>query len=176
MEVVNRVETQERVEKLTEEQKDDLFTKLITGKDVIETVNTKRGKFKIKYPRPTDLVTIGKLAAQRRNFKPAEAFDAETDMIIFMSSTLDVVVLSGPLWFEEAKTKNKNFSFMEVPNLAFISELYGEAYSFRAQVELLINPPEGSADKPISPETGDDEAMDGGAFGNLSSEQLDPKS
>ena len=31
MEVVDHIDTQERVEKLTEEQRDDLFTKLIKG-------------------------------------------------------------------------------------------------------------------------------------------------
>ena len=173
MEVVDRVEPQERVEKLTEEQRDDLFTQLIMGKDVIEEVETSRGRFKIKYPKAADLLTIGKVAAIRRGYKPQDAFDQETEMINIMASTLDVVVVSGPKWFEDAKTVNKNFSFLEVPSRVFISELYGKAYSFREKVELRFDSPEGSNDKPVSAARGNDDAMDGGAFGSLSSKQGD---
>jgi hypothetical protein len=174
-EVVNRVEAQERVEKLTGEQRDDYFTSLLMGKDVVEDVNTSRGVFNIKYPTSADIVTIGKIAAFRRNFKPPEVFDAETGMLIGMASTLDVVVLSGPKWFEEAKNKNKNFSFLEVPSREFLSELYGKAYSFREKIEQSFDTSKRSADKPVSPEAGDDDAMGGGAFGEISSEQLDTK-
>ena len=38
--VVDRVKTQERVEKLTEEQRDDLFTQLLMGKDYVDTMIT----------------------------------------------------------------------------------------------------------------------------------------
>jgi len=171
MEVVDRVETQERVEKLTEEQKDDLFTKLILGKDVTETVETSKGKFVIKYPKTADLLAIGKIAAYRRNYRPPECFDAETEMINIMTSTLDLVVVSGPKWFEDAKTVNKNFSFLEVPSRAFLSELYGKAYSFREEVELRLDPPQRSDNKPISAENGNDDAVDGGAFEGLSGKQ-----
>ena len=173
--VKDRVENNERVEKLTGEQKDDYFTKLILGKDVVEEVETSRGKFEVKYPTSADIVSIGKIAAFRRGYKPAAAFDAETDMVITMASTLDVVVLSGPPWYEKAKAKNKNLSFMEVPSRMFISELYGKAYSFRAKIEQCIDPPQGSTDKPVSTEGRNDDPMDSGAYGEISSEQLNPQ-
>jgi hypothetical protein len=173
MEIVDRVATQERVEKLTGEQRDDLFTKLITGKDVTETVETSRGKFVVKYPIARDLILIGKIAAYRRGGKPPEMFDAESEGINRMVSTLDVIVVSGPKWFEDAKAKDKNFSFEEVPSRVFLDELYGKAHSFRVEVEQRLNPPEGSADKPVPSKTGDDDAVDGGAFGGLSGESGD---
>jgi len=176
MEVVDRVETQERVEKLTEEQKDDFFTKLVMGKDVTETVETSRGKFKVKYPRAADILRIGKIAAHRRNYKPIEGFDAETEMINMMASTLDVVVVSGPKWFEEAKKINQNFSFLEVPSREFLAELYGKAYSFRDKVEQRLDKAEEPADQRVSSEKGDDGDVDGGAFGGLSSEPDDTES
>jgi hypothetical protein len=172
MQLKDRVETQEQIEKLTEEQRDDYFTKLIMGKDVTDEVETSRGKFEIKYPIAADFVAIGKIAAFRRNYKPVDAFDLETEMLITMLSTLDIVVLSGPPWFEKAKREIKNFSFSEVPSRVFISELYGKAYSFRKEVELLIDSPEESTNKRISTDPGIDEAVGGGAFGNLSSEQI----
>ena len=168
--VKDRVENQERVEKLTEEKKDDYFTKLILGKDVVEEVETSRGKFEVKYPTTADLISIGKIAAFRRGYKPAEAFDAETDMIIAMASTLDVIVLSGPQWYENAKTVNKNFSFLEVPSRVFINELYGKAYSFREKIEQSFNPTAGTIDKSISTEKSNDGSVGGGAFEGLSSQ------
>jgi hypothetical protein len=171
---IDRVKTQDHLEKLTEEKRDDFFTNLIMGKDVVEEVETSRGVFVLKYPTAADLISIGKVAAFRRNYKPVEAFDAETEMLITTTSTLDIVVVSGPKWFEDAKTKNKNFTFMEVPSREFIAELYGKAYSFREKIEQSFNTSKEPADKPISAERGNAEAVDGGAFGSLSSEQIDP--
>jgi hypothetical protein len=176
MKVVDRIENPEQVERLTEEDRDNFFTKLVTGKDVTEEVETEKGIFTIKYPKPKDQLAIGRLMAFRRNFKPMEGFDAETEMVNAMASTLDVVVVSGPKWFEDAKKLNLNFSFLEVPSRAFLTELYGKAYSFREKVELRLNQAEGSADKRIPPEKGDDDPVDGGSFGNLSNEQDDTKS
>ena len=173
MKVVDRVETQERVEKLTGEQRDDLFTQLLMGKDVTETVDTSKGKFVVKYPKAADIILIGKIAAFRRGGKSPEMFDGESETVNMMTSTLDVIVVSGPKWYEDAKTRNKNFSFEEVPSRVFLGELYGKAHSFRAEIEQRLNPPEGSADKPVSATAGNDEAVGGGAFTGLSSEPGD---
>jgi len=170
MEVEDRIEPQEHVERLTEERRDDLFTRLVMGKDVTEETETSRGRFKLKYPKAADLLKIGKIAAFRRNHKPPESFDGETETINIMASTLDVVVVSGPKWFEDAKKANQNFSFTEVPSRAFLAELYGKAYSFREKVELRLGQTEEPADQRVPAEAGDDDPVDGGAFGGLSSE------
>jgi hypothetical protein len=176
MQVVDHIDTQERVEKLTEEQRDDFFTKLVMGKDVTEEIETGKGTFTVKYPKSKDHLTIGRIMALRRNFKPVESFDAESEMINTMASTLDVVVVSGPKWFEDAKKANANFSFLEVPSREFLAELYGKAYFFRDKVESRLNKAEGSADQRIPPEKGDVGPVDGGAFGSLSNEPDNPKS
>jgi hypothetical protein len=168
MKTVDRIETKDPIEKLTEEKKDDLFTDMIMGKDVTDEVETSRGKFKVKYPRAADIITIGNLTAFRRNYKPIESFDAETEMVNVMASTLDVVVVSGPPWFEEAKKTNQKFSFLEVPSREFLAELYSKAYSFRGEVEQRLGVGKGSANKRVSAKKGNDDAVDGGAFGNLS--------
>jgi hypothetical protein len=176
MKVVDRIDTQEHVEKLTDGQRDNFFTKLVMGKDVTEEVETSKGVFIIKYPKSKDLLTIGRIMSLRRNYKPVEAFDAESEMVNTMASTLDVVVVSGPKWFEDAKKANLNFSFLEVPGRTFLAELYSKAYSFREKVEPRLNQAEGSGDKRIPPKAGNDDAVDGGAFGGLSNEQDDPES
>jgi hypothetical protein len=170
MKVVDRIDTPEQAERLTGEQRDDFFTKLVMGKDVTEEVETDRGIFTVKYPKSKDFLAIGRLMSARRNFKPVESFDAESEMINAMASTLDVVVVSGPKWYEDAKKANQNFSFLEVPSRAFLAELYGKAYSFREKVEQRFDKAEGSADQRIPPKEGDDGSVDGGAFGGLSSE------
>jgi hypothetical protein len=86
--VVEGIDTSAKVEKLTEQEQDDVFTKLVLGKDVTEDVDTSRGKFEVKYPKPKDMLVIGRLSASRRDYKPAGAFDAETEMFNIMASTL----------------------------------------------------------------------------------------
>lgn len=172
-EVVDRIKSSEQVEKLTGEQRDDLFTQLIMGEDVIETINTSRGDFQVKFPKVGDIITIGRIATIRRGNKPPESFDAESEMINVMASTLDTIVVSGPKWFEDAKAKNKNFSFLEVPSRAFLMELYGKAYSFREEIEQRLNPPKGSAVKPVSTTAGNDASVGGGAFTGISGQPGD---
>ena len=173
VDVVDRIENKDPVEKFTDEEKDDLFDNMVMGKDATYFVDTSRGKFKVKYPRAADILTIGNLTAFRRNYKPIESFDAETEMVNVMASTLDVVVVSGPDWYEKAKIKNQKFSFAEVPSKEFLAELYSKAYSFRSEIEQRFGVGEGSAGKRIPSQKGDDAPVGGGAFGNLSNEQPD---
>jgi hypothetical protein len=168
MKIVDHIDTRERVDMLAEEQKDEFFAKLVMGKDVTEEVETSKGIFTVKYPKLKDLLAIGRIMSFRRNYKPVESFDAETEMINTMASTLDIMVTAGPKWYEDAKKLNMNFSFLEVPSREFLAELYGKAYSFREKVEPRFNQAEGSADQRIPAETGDDGPVDGGAFGSLS--------
>jgi hypothetical protein len=146
---------------------------MIMGKDVVDEVETSRGKFEVKYPKAADIVRIGNLAAFRRNYKPIESFDAETEMTNVMASTLDVVVVSGPPWFEKAKKTNLKFSFLEVPSREFLAELYGKAYSFRGEVERSFNVGKEPAGERVPAKKGDDDPVDGGAFGTLSNEPAD---
>jgi hypothetical protein len=139
MKAVDAIDTEKTVEKLTEEEKDDYFNKMVMGKDVTEEIKTSRGTFTVKYPKPKDMISIGKIAAYRRNYKPAEAFDAASENDNIMTATLDVVVVSGPEWYENAKKINKFFSFTEVPSRKFLSEFDSKAHSFREQVEECLD-------------------------------------
>jgi hypothetical protein len=167
---VDAIDTTKKVEKLTEEEKDDFFTKMVMGKDVTEEITTSRGTFTVKYPKPKDMIAIGKIAAYRRNYKPVESFDVISENDNIMTATLDVVVVSGPEWYENAKKVNKFFSFMEAPSRKFLAEFYGKVYSFREQVDKCLDEGETPADQRVPAETGADDDLDGGAFGGLSSE------
>jgi hypothetical protein len=170
MGVVDRIDNN-HAEKLTEEQKDDLFTQLIMGKDYTEEVETSRGNFVVKFARADDDLAIGKIAAARRSFRPVEGFDDETEMTNIMASTLDVIVVSGPEWFENAKKLNKNFTFLEVPSRTFLAELYGKAYSFRDKIEKSFVEEGESVNRGLPSKAGDNGAVGNGVFEGLSSEQ-----
>jgi hypothetical protein len=173
MKEVEGIDTKNKVDEMTEEERDDLFTRLVLGKDVTEEIETSQGSFTVKYPKPKDILAVGKLAAYRRNYRPAEGFDATTEMDNMMASTLDVIVVSGPSWYERAKKTVPNFSFLEVPSRAFIAELYGKAYSFRSEVEKRLETKQKPKRKRVSPKTSANDPVDGGTFGGLSSEQDD---
>jgi hypothetical protein len=116
------------------------------------------------------MIAIGKIAAYRRNYKPVEAFDVTSENDNIMTATLDVVVVSGPEWYENAKKINKFFSFVEVPSRKFLTEFYSKVYSFREQVEICLDEGEEPTDQRLPAEAGADDPVDGGAFGGLASE------
>jgi hypothetical protein len=173
MKVVDGIDARNKVADMTEEQRDDLFTQLVLGKDVTEELETSQGTFTVKYPKPKDMIAIGKLAAYRRSYKPAEGFDAATEMDNMMASTLDVMVVSGPARYERAKKTVPNFSFLEVPSRAFIIELYGKAYSFREEVEQRLGEKREPGRQRVPAEEGAAGAVDGGTFGGISGESDD---
>lgn len=168
--VVDRVDTQGQAEKLTEDQRDDLFTQLLMGKDYTEEVETSRGRFTIKYPRAADDQAIGRIEASRRNYKPIDSFDRDSTMMNTVVSTLDVLVVAGPKWFTNAKKLNENFTFLEVPSRAFLLELYGKALSFREEVERSLTETGKPADREVPAKDGNADPVDGGAFGELTNE------
>ncbi|MDR1073938.1 MAG: hypothetical protein LBL45_09745 [Treponema sp.] len=175
MKTVDAIDTEKKVDKLTEQERDDYFTKMVMGKDVTEEIETSRGTFTVKYPKPKDVIAIGKIAAYRRNYKPVEAFDVTSENENIMTATLDVVVVSGPEWYENAKKINKFFSFVEAPSRKFLTEFYGKVYSFREQVETCLDEGEEPTDQRLPAETGADDPVDSGAFGGLAGERDHPR-
>jgi hypothetical protein len=129
---------EKKEEGLNEEQKTDMFNSIVMGKDVTEIIETSRGKFKVKYPRARDIQAIGRLQAYRLNGIPAESFDKSILVFIQEVATLDVLVLDGPAWYQNAKKENVNFSWLDIPSQAFIQEVYAKAYDFRLKVQELI--------------------------------------
>lgn len=130
---LEKIETKK--EELNENQKTDMFNSIVMGKDVTEMIKTSRGDFKVKFPRARDIQQIGRLQALRLNGIPIECFDRNVLALIQEVATLDVVVLEGPSWYENAKKENVNFSWLDIPSQAYIQEVYALAYSFRVKVQ-----------------------------------------
>lgn len=127
-----------KTETLNEDQRTSMFNSIVMGKDVTEKIKTSRGDFKVKFPRARDIQNIGRLQALRLNGIPIECFDKNVLALIQEIATLDVVVLEGPAWYENAKKENVNFSWLDVPSQAYIQEVYAKAYEFRLKVQKLI--------------------------------------
>lgn len=133
-------EIEKKEDELTKEQKNNLFTSIIMGKDVTEIIKTSRGDFKVKYPRMADIQQIGRLQALRLNSIPAECFDPNVLALIQQIATLDVLILEGPAWFENAKKESKgNFSWADIPLQSFIQEVYSLSYTFRLKVQKMLS-------------------------------------
>ena len=168
MELEERIEQKD--EELNETERTNMFNSIVMGKEVTEIIKTSRGDFKVKFPRARDLQTIGRLQALRLNGIPANCFDENILSVIQEIATLDVVVLEGPAWFENAKKENVNFSWLEIPSVAFIREVFGLAYGFRLKVQKLVDANEKERNKGLA---ADDDVKDDGSpglFDGISSE------
>ena len=171
MELVERKEDEEKTkeQELTENQKTDLFNSIVRGKDAIETIHTSRGDFKIKFPRMKDLETIGRLVAFRLNGLSAQCFDANTYNLIQQIATLDVIVISGPAWFENAKKENKSgLSWGDIPDQSFIQEVYALAYNFRLEVQKHFKQNQDTENSTVATGSNTDSNSEPGLFDGLS--------
>ena len=164
----------EKLEKPTKElneaQRVDMFNSIVMGKDVTEKIKTSRGDFKVKYPRARDIQQIGRLQALRLNGIPFECFDRNALALIQEVATLDVVVLEGPAWYENAKKENVNFSWADIPVQSYIQEVYAKAYEFRLKVQKLLESNDKNGNTEMDSVSDVEDNGSPGLFDGLSSE------
>lgn len=125
-------------ETLSELQKTDLFNSIVLGKDVTEKLETSRGVFEVKFPRLKDLEVISRVTALRLKGISVESFDANSYALIQQIAYLDVVVVSGPAWYENAKKEVQGFSFGDIPSQKFLQEVYAKALEFQLKVQGML--------------------------------------
>ena len=118
-----------------DEKMNKLFYAMLNGKTVSETIKTSRGEFTVKFPKQKDIISVGRIAAFMRGGLPASAFDAVSEYEIQKCATLDVMITGGPAWYENARKKNKNFSWRDAPDAHFVNEVYAKALEFRQGVQ-----------------------------------------
>ena len=154
---------------LNEEQRISLFNSIVMGKDITEKIKTSRGDFKIKYPRIRDIQQIGRLQALRLNGISADCFDQNVLALMQEIATLDIIVLEGPAWYENAKKENINFSWLDIPSQAFVQEVYAKAYEFRLKVQKLIESNSNEGDKGVVADSDNGNSNSPGLFDGISS-------
>lgn len=163
MEITDEIKNEE----YSEEKQNDIFYTLLSGKTYKETVETSRGNFVLKFPKQKDVMQIDRRVALMRGGVPAESFDAIANFNLQKVASLDVMVESGPKWFDNLKSKNPNFSWGDMPDGNFIDEVYSKAYTFRAEVQRkLIRDEEKTADK-VSDGEGVPADVDNGLFSGV---------
>lgn len=167
MKVVKGLKNKED-EILSDFQKENLFESIVRGKDVTESIKTSRGEFVVKFPRTRDIETVGKLTAYRLKGISVQSFEPQIYNLIQMVAFLDVVTVSGPAWYENAKKDNNDFSWGDVPSQKYIEEAYAKALSFRKKVQELIDGDSDYGDKGLDAAAADSDADGSGVFSGVS--------
>ena len=134
-------------ENQADEEKSKLFYAMLNGKTVSETITTSMGEFTVRFPKQADLISISRIAALMRNGLPTAHFDNSSEYEIQKCATLDVVVTGGPAWFENAKKKNADFSWGDMPDAGFADEVYAKVIAFRQKVQARLRGVKESADR-----------------------------
>lgn len=165
---IEKIETKEK--NLDESKINELFRSIVMGNDVTEIIHTKYGDFKVKFPRARDLEEIGRLTALRLNGISVTCFDVSSYNTIKTCATLDVIVVSGPDWYELAKNRNMSFSWQDIPSQNLIAEVYAKAYEFRENVQKQIDGDQNTADNRMVSDEHSENPNQPGLFENLSGE------
>jgi hypothetical protein len=132
MKVIDDIESEET---LSDEKLDDLFFALLNGKTITDKIETARGEFTVKFPRQKDVLEIDRNSAILRCGIPVTSFDSRAEYEIQKCAVLDVMVVSGPPWYENHKKKAKNFSWKDAPDAGFTDELFAKALVFREKIQ-----------------------------------------
>ena len=165
---LEKIETKK--DELNETERVDMFNSIVMGNEVTETIKTSRGDFKVKYPRARDIQAIGRLQALRLNGIPVESFDKDVLMFIQEVASLDVLVIEGPAWYENAKRENVKFSWLDIPSQNFIQEVYAKAYEFRLKVQKLLESDNKERDRSMAAVSDVENNGSPGLFDNIKSE------
>lgn len=158
----------EVTDKILEKSGDELFYAIINGDTLEKTIKTNRGNFTVKYPTEKDIQRINLAVARSRNGISAECFDPSANISLMATSTLNVLVISGPAWYENAKKNRTSFTWEDVPDTKLIDELYVKAWTFRNAVAERIGATESETNSGNSKSKNVQEAVDDGLFSSVS--------
>ena len=136
-EIVERpAEVKSETEKPMEER--DILEVLLSGKTIQKVLKTSRGDFTALYPLGRERLKMDRIRAIRRRGIPADAFDEFANYNNNVWSTLDVVIVDGPLWYKKAKKDNPSWSWEDGPDEEFLVELFDLVRSFRSDITEKI--------------------------------------
>lgn len=158
----------ERKDELDEVKQGELFYELLLGQTVKETLKTTRGEFVAKFPKQRDILAVDRRVALMRGGVAAENFDAAGNFNLQKVAFLDVVIESGPTWFNKLKSREGGFSWGDMPDVNFVDEVYLKAWTFRSEVQKRLAEHEGKADSNVPDEKGVSKTVGDGVFSGVS--------
>lgn len=149
----------------------ETLKKLLSGEDIFETVNTERGQFVIKYPRPRVLRQIQVLLSQRFADVDLGKIAPSTLRFYEIYATLDIVVVKAPQWWDDLESSE------DCPDDKLIGELYRRYLRFynRVQSEIGGAGAGPGAESPASPGGNKKEVVADGAFSGIAHDESIPR-
>ena len=124
---------------------DGTLQKLLSGQDIFNTVETRRGVFTMKFPRPRVLRQIQVLLAQRFEGVDLGKLPEKQVRNFEIYATLDVVVVKAPQWWDDLESSE------DCPDDKLIVDLYRRYLRFYNRVQSEMSggdqgPEEGPAE------------------------------
>jgi hypothetical protein len=111
----------------------EVMSKLLSGEDIYEVVKTKRGAFRMVYPRPRLLRAADMLLSDRFNNIDLNKLPSTSIRQHEVYCILDVVIVEGPRWWEELDSSE------DCPDEELITELYRGYLRFHNKVQQKIS-------------------------------------
>lgn len=127
----------------------ELFYALLNGKCIEEDITTSRGVFTVRYPTPRDEATIDRKVAIARNGIAEAQYSTSANNTMYIIAFLNTVIVKGPEWYERAKS-NKPDIWGDIPDAAFIGEVFSGAITFRNRVQEELKGDTKHQDNPTS--------------------------
>lgn len=124
-------ETKKATEQNTQEI-NDTMKRLLSGEDLFETVDTERGQFTIKFPRPRILRQIQVLLAQRFADVDLGKMAPATLRFYEIYATLDIVIVKAPQWWDDLNSSE------DCPDDKLIGDLYRRYLRFYNRIQSEI--------------------------------------
>jgi len=106
---------------------------ILNGEQITETINTRRGKFVIAFPLPSDLRKIEIEVARMLNGNAASSFSSDTLSNFRAYATLDVVIKEAPKWWNDLESAEN------CPDDNLIMELYRRYLQFYRKVQKALS-------------------------------------
>lgn len=141
----------------------ETLDKLLRGEEIFDIIETRRGNFKIIFPRPRVLRYIQVLLAERFNGQNLNNIPEKALHNYEVYATLDVVVVEGPKWWDKLDSSE------DCPDDDLIVDLYRGYLRFYGTIRRKIV---GSDGKPgdndnKAPSRDEKETVGTGAFQDL---------
>ncbi|RDE12116.1 MAG: hypothetical protein C4K49_10565 [Candidatus Thorarchaeota archaeon] len=161
----------EEAKKMTAEQNkpevNETLKKLLSGEDLFETVETDRGTFTIKYPRPKVLRQIQVLLAQRFDDVNLGNIAPSTLRFYEIYATLDIVIVKAPQWWDDLDSSE------DCPDDKLIGDLYRRYLRFYNRIQSEIGGAgAGSGKEPPAGASGTEKAdVVAGAFSGIAHDE-----
>lgn len=161
-------ENQREITKEEVDYANEIFSKLLRGEDLTQTVKSSRGEFVFRYPTNGDKIEIERLKSAMLENVNIEKADGETLLMISAIASIDVCLVTAPKWWKGAKA---------CPDRYLLGELYRGFLQRCIEVQEVLRVANvGGDDRESSNNTGSADVVGSRAFPVFTDRQSSAKS